>query len=87
MKSKDDIIQDARRRVNVLKGQLEGLLKMIEKDEYCVHILDQSLAIQNSLKSLDALVLERHLQIHVGDQFKRDKTKVIQELIRLFKRK
>lgn len=79
--------QQAKRRVNILKGQLDGLLKMIEADEYCTDILDQSLAIQNSLKSLDSLILERHLRIHVADQFKDDKERAIKELLKVFRKK
>ncbi len=77
----------ARRRINIIKGQLDGLMRMIEEDEYCIDLLNQSLAIQNSLKSLDGLILERHLRIHVADQFKNKKEKAIEELLKVFKRK
>ena len=74
-----------RQRIKIIKGQLDGLMKMIEKDEYCVDLLNQSLAIQNSLKSLDGLILERHLRIHVADQFRYQKEKAIKELLKVFK--
>jgi DNA-binding FrmR family transcriptional regulator len=74
------------KRVNIIKGQLDGLMRMIEKDAYCIDLLNQSLAIQNSIKSLDSLILERHLRIHVADQFKNQKEQAIKELIKVFKR-
>lgn len=77
---------DAQKRINIIKGQLDGLLKMIEKDEYCIDLLNQSLAIQNSIKSLDGLLLERHLKTHVAHQFQNQKNKAIEELLKLFKR-
>lgn len=77
----------AKRRINIIKGQLDGLMRMIEENEYCTNILNQSLAIQNSLKSLDTLILERHLRIHVADQFKNQKERAIKELLKVFKRK
>lgn len=77
----------AERRINIIKGQLDGLYKMIERDEYCTDILDQSLAIQNSLKSLDDLILERHLRTHVSDQFENNKEKAVIELLNVFKKK
>lgn len=86
MKSSDEIKKQAERRINIIKGQLDGLYKMIEADEYCTDVLDQSLAIQNSIKSLDSLVLERHLRIHVTDQFKQQKERAIKELLKVFKR-
>lgn len=79
-------IKDYTRRINIIKGQMDGLLKMIEEDQYCPDILNQSLAIQNSLKSLDALVFEGHLQTHVSEQFKSNKEKAVTELTKLFKK-
>jgi len=79
--------KQAEKRINIIKGQLDGLYRMIESDEYCTDVLDQSLAIQNSLKSLDGLILERHLRIHVSEQFKQDKDRAVKELLKVFKKK
>ena len=81
-----DLKVKAQKRVNIIKGQLEGLQKMIEQDEYCVDILNQSLAIQNSLRSLDIVLLERHLSTHVTHQLKNEPEKATTELLTLFKR-
>ncbi len=83
---KDKVNTEAKRRINIIKGQLDGLMRMIEEDEYCVDLLNQSLAIQNSIKSLDSVILERHLRTHVADQFKREKERAIKELLKVFKR-
>lgn len=42
---------------------------MIEKEDYCMDILTQSLAIQKSLSSLNKLVLENHLRTHINEKF------------------
>ena len=76
----------AETRISIIKGQLDGLFKMIENDEYCTDILDQSLAIQNSLKSLDGIILERHLLTHSSEQFKKNKEKAVDELLKVFRR-
>lgn len=81
-----DIKVKAEKRINIIKGQLNGLQKMIEADDYCIDLLNQSLAIQNSLKSLDAVLFERHLQTHVGRQFHEEPQKATEELVELFKR-
>ncbi|MDO8573486.1 MAG: metal-sensitive transcriptional regulator [Candidatus Daviesbacteria bacterium] len=86
MKNDKDVKGESRKRINIIKGQLDGLLKMIEEDEYCIDLLNQSLAIQNSIKSLDALIFEKHLKTHVVDQFQNKQDKAIEELLRLFKR-
>lgn len=82
----NDVKESAGKRLNIIKGQLEGLSKMIDNDEYCIDLLNQSLAIQNSLKSLDSVLLERHLQTHVAHQMVNEKDKAVTEIITLFKR-
>ena len=80
-----DIKKKAKKRINIMKGHLGALAKMIQRDRPCKDLLDQSLAIQSSLKSLDTLIIERHLKINVLDKFK-DKDKAIIELLEVFKR-
>jgi CsoR family transcriptional regulator, copper-sensing transcriptional repressor len=82
----DDVKEAAAKRINIIKGQLEGLQKMIDNNEYCIDLLNQSLAIQNSLKSLDSVLLERHLETHVAHQMVDEKEKAVMELVNLFKR-
>jgi len=82
-----DVKKQSEKRINIIKGQLDGLYKMIEADEYCTDVLDQSLAIQNSLKSLDSVILEKHLRVHVVSQFKNNREKAVKELVKVFKRK
>ena len=82
----DDVKEKAQKRINIIKGQLDGLQKMINSDEYCINLLNQSLAIQNSLKSLDTVLFERHLETHVAEQFKNTPEKATEELVTLFKR-
>lgn len=74
------------KRLNIIRGQLEGLANMINEDVYCVDVFNQSLAIQNSLKSLDSVILEGHLKTHAADQFKKNDKKAVTELVTLFKR-
>ncbi|OGY62506.1 MAG: hypothetical protein A2745_01310 [Candidatus Harrisonbacteria bacterium RIFCSPHIGHO2_01_FULL_44_13] len=79
------------RRLKILEGQIRGLQKMIEKEEYCIDILYQSLAIKKALSGIEDLLLENHLSTHVIDQIKAGKelksTKEILEIYKLSKRK
>ncbi len=83
-----DIKKRATHRSKIIEGQFKGLVKAIENEEYCIDILTQSLAIQQSLKSLNKLVLENHLKTHVKDGMGSDDTevqdKLIEELIDLY---
>jgi DNA-binding FrmR family transcriptional regulator len=64
-----DIKKRALHRSKILQGQLRGLEKMIDNEEYCVDIITQSLAVQKSLRSLNKLLVENHLRTHVTDMF------------------
>jgi DNA-binding FrmR family transcriptional regulator len=83
----DDIKKRALHRTRILAGQLRGLEKMIENEDYCVDILTQSLAIQKSLGSLNKLLVENHLRTHVTEQFEAggdERERAVEELLRVF---
>ncbi len=73
-------------RAKIITGQLGGLVRAIEKEEYCPTLLEQSLSIQRSLKSLDSFLLENHLRSHVKSQMQRKggDEKAVKELIRIY---
>ena len=72
-------------RARIVHGQLGGLIKAIEKEDYCPELLGQSLSIQRSLKSLDAFLLENHLRTHVKHQMNRKgEEKAVKELIKIY---
>lgn len=73
-------------RARILAGQLGGLVRAIEKEDYCPRLLEQSLSIQQSLKSLDSFLLENHLRSHVMQrtETKGDREKAVKELIGLY---
>lgn len=62
-----DIKKRALHRAKILEGQMRGIQNMIEKEDYCIDILTQSLAVQKSIGSLNKLLLENHLRTHVTD--------------------
>ncbi|AOR24641.1 metal-sensing transcriptional repressor [Clostridium taeniosporum] len=44
------------------KGQIEGIIKMIEDERYCIDIANQILASQSLLKKADLMILQGHLR-------------------------
>jgi CsoR family transcriptional regulator, copper-sensing transcriptional repressor len=83
-----DIKQRALHRSKILQGQLRGLEKMIDKEDYCIDILTQNLAIQKSLGSLNKLILENHIRTHVKENLRSGSKKVkentVEELLNLY---
>ena len=76
-----DIKKRATHRSKIIEGQFKGLVKAIENEEYCIDILTQSLAIQQSLRSLNKLVLENHMKTHVKEGMREGGDKTQQEII------
>ncbi len=64
-----DIKKRALHRSKILEGQMRGLEKMIENEDYCMDIITQSLSIQKSLRSLNKLLVENHLRTHVSEMY------------------
>ncbi len=80
-----DIKNRSLHRAKILEGQMRGIQKMIENEEYCMDIITQSLAVQKSLSSLNKLVLENHLRTHVKDMFVSGETdKAVEELLSVY---
>lgn len=77
----------AKHRLKIIQGQINGLLKAIDEDRYCIDVIHQSLAVQESLKSLDILLLENHLNTCVKDAIgkKAKSKKAIDELLKVYK--
>ncbi|MDP4145006.1 MAG: metal-sensing transcriptional repressor [Bacillota bacterium] len=51
------------------KGQIEGIIKMIEEGRYCVDVSNQIIAAQSLLKKANLLILKQHLNHCVKDAF------------------
>jgi DNA-binding FrmR family transcriptional regulator len=73
-----DLKQRALHRSKILEGQMRGVQKMIENEDYCMDILTQSLAIQKSISSLNKLVLENHIRTHIKESLD-SSSEVVQE--------
>ncbi|HEU4672960.1 MAG TPA: metal-sensitive transcriptional regulator [Candidatus Limnocylindrales bacterium] len=49
------------RRLSRIEGQVRGIGRMIEREEYCVDILQQTAALRAAVDALSVLVLEDHV--------------------------
>ncbi|EOD00064.1 metal-sensing transcriptional repressor [Caldisalinibacter kiritimatiensis] len=59
-----------KKALNLLKtarGQIDGVIKMIEEDRYCVDISKQILAIQSLVKKANLNILDQHIKNCVTD--------------------
>ena len=49
------------RRLSRMEGQVRGIARMIEREEYCVDILQQTSALRAAVDALSILILEDHV--------------------------
>ncbi|AND16813.1 metal-sensitive transcriptional regulator [Rathayibacter tritici] len=83
----EDLKKRSLHRARILGGQMRGLERMIENEDYCVDIVTQSLAIQKSLGSLNKLIVENHLRTHITAMFEEGgdaREAAIAELVTIF---
>jgi len=74
------------RRLKIIEGQMRGLRKMIDEDEYCVDVITQTSAVRQALSSVEDVMLENHLSTHVVEQMKGGKHKrAIDEILSVYK--
>lgn len=53
--------QDVLNRLRSVRGHVEGVLKMVENDEYCIDVINQVQAVQSALNKVNLLVLDDHM--------------------------
>ncbi|KKP36335.1 hypothetical protein A2483_02495 [Candidatus Peregrinibacteria bacterium RIFOXYC2_FULL_33_13] len=73
-------------RLNKARGQLDGIIKMIENDKKPRDIVTQILALKGSLNGVNDIMLECHLYDRapesLTDSSQRQKEKFIKEIIK-----
>jgi len=74
--------QDVLPRLKKIEGQIRGIHKMIEKERYCIDIINQVTAAQRALDQVSLKVMQRHIESCVTDAIKSDESgPIIEELM------
>lgn len=82
MSKKEDIV----RRLKTAEGHLKKVRKMVEDDEYCIDILQQSTAVKNAISKTEAEILDNHLHTCVVDGIESGDEEVVDEILQIFKK-
>lgn len=72
--------------LRTVKGQVEGILGMIDEDRYCLDISHQILAATALLRKANREIIEAHLQGCVKDVLNEDGKAKIDEIVDLVDR-
>jgi CsoR family transcriptional regulator, copper-sensing transcriptional repressor len=84
---------DYRRRLARIEGQVRGINRMIDEDEYCIDVLTQLSAVTKALQSVAVGLLDEHIRHCVAnaargddsehaDQMVTEATRAIERLVR-----
>ena len=69
------------------RGQIDGILNMIESDRYCIDVMTQVMSTQAILKKVNSIILKGHMENCVNDAFEGDnpqeKKEKIEEIVKL----
>ena len=78
---------DVSHKLKVARGQLDGILKMVDENRYCVDISNQIMAAQSLLKKSNLIILEKHLHTCVKDACMNDNgDEKIEEIISILQK-
>lgn len=76
-------------QLKTVKGQIEGIIKMIEDDRYCIDVSNQILASVALLKKANIFILQGHLKNCVKQSIETgsaDEDEKMDEIMNLLKR-
>ncbi len=67
-------VEKVSRLLRTARGQIDGILKMIEEDRYCIDISNQIIATEALLHKANREVLHAHIDMCVKDAIESGKT-------------
>ncbi|MFV8249512.1 metal-sensitive transcriptional regulator [Bdellovibrio bacteriovorus] len=79
-----------KRRLTKVRGQIDGIIKMIDERRYCPDILIQLRAASKALQAVEAEIMQTHIhgcvQTAIKSRNEKDVTTKINEIMLLIKR-
>ena len=73
---------NVKKYLSIAKGQLEGIIKMIDEDRYCLDVSDQLMATRAMLKKANNLILKNHIDHCVKDAIKNGDDQIVDGVIK-----
>jgi CsoR family transcriptional regulator, copper-sensing transcriptional repressor len=82
---------DYAKRLARIEGQVRGLARMIDEDQYCIDVLTQIASVSKALQSVGLGLLDEHLRhcvMHAAEQGEGDEkiaeaVKAVERLLRV----
>lgn len=74
--------EKVKKYINIAKGQLDGIIKMIDEDRYCLDVSNQIMATRSLLKKTNNLIIKNHIDNCVKDAINKGDTSKVEEVIK-----
>jgi CsoR family transcriptional regulator, copper-sensing transcriptional repressor len=75
-------------RLTIARGQMDTVLAMVKRGEYCIDIIHQTQAIQAALRKTDEIILKNHMETCVAEEIKKgNANEVIHEVLKVMEKK
>ncbi len=75
-------------RLRSIQGHIKGIERMVEEDQYCIDVINQTQAVARALERVNALILGSHLNTCVTTAIRGDdaqeRERVLGELMQVF---
>jgi len=68
------------RKLKTVRGQIDGLIKMVEDNRYCLDISNQLMASISILKNINKDVLTAHLRGCVKDSYNKSEDEIEEKI-------
>ncbi len=84
----DDVRQELGRRLKSVAGHVQGVLRMVEEDKYCIDVIQQIEAIEQALHKVKRRLLAGHLDSCVTTAIRgadvKERERVLRELLEVY---
>ena len=74
--------RDLLNRLSRIEGQIRGLKGMVERDAYCIDILNQASAASSALSSFCKVILSSHIRTCVTEDVREGHEEKVDELVK-----
>ena len=68
------------RKLKTVRGQIDGLIKMVEEDRYCLDVSNQLMASISILKNINKDVLTAHLRGCAKDSYSKSQEEIDEKI-------
>ncbi len=69
-------------RLRRIKGQIEGIEKMVKEGRYCIDVINQMRSVTAAIRSVESLMLNRHIGHCVKNALNAKDERIVDEKIK-----